>query len=98
MTTGTKPEIRQNAHTKGDQIMSAVNTLKAKVMNAYSESVREGNMSTAHGLLTLLRLGKISLGLSDAAYKIECMLEAIGCKITYSRYNCIATAYLTPEV
>ena len=83
--------------------MSAVNELKskllkAKVMNAYSESVREGNMSTAHGLLTLLRLGKISMGLSDASYKIECLLEAIGCKITYSRYYDIATAYLAPEV
>ena len=83
--------------------MSAVNTLKskllkAKVMNAYSESVRSGNFSEAHGLFSLLRLGEVKLGFSDAAYKVESLLETLGCRIRYSRNYGIATAYLTPGV
>ena len=103
MTTRTKPEIRRNANTKGEQIMSAVNTLKlkllkAKVMNAYSESVRSGNLHEAHGLLTLLNRGNVCLGLGDIAYKVECLLEGLGCQIRYSRNYGIATAYLAPEL
>lgn len=102
MTTGTKPEIKQNAHTKGEQIMSAVNELKskllkAKVMNAYSESVRSGKLREAWLLLALLRYGKISLGLGDAGFAVERILEGLGCRIRYSHSYNIATAYLAPE-
>lgn len=83
--------------------MSAVKTLKskllkAKVMNAYSESVRSGSLHEAHGLLTLLNRGEIKLGLSDVSYAVEHVLEGLGCRIRYSHSYGIATAYLAPEM
>lgn len=77
--------------------MSAVNTLKAKVMNAYSESVRSGKLREAWLLLALLRYGKISLGLGEAAHNVEYMLGEIGCRIRYTGNYNIARVYLAPE-
>lgn len=77
--------------------MSAVKTLKAKVMNAYSESVRSGKLREAWLLLALLRYGKISLGLGEAAHNVEYMLGEIGCRIRYTGNYNIARVYLAPE-
>ena len=83
--------------------MSAVNELKskllkAKVMNAYSESVRSGSLREAHGLLTLLNRGEIKLGLGDVGFAVERIVEGLGCRISYSHGYNIATAYLAPEM
>ncbi len=83
--------------------MSAVNTLKskflkAKVMNAYSESVRSGSLREAWLLLHLLCRGEVKLGLGDASFAVEHLLEGLGCRIRYTRSYSIATAYLAPAV
>lgn len=41
--------------------------------------------------------GEIKLGLGDVAYKVESLLEGLGCLIRYTGNYCIATAYLAPE-
>lgn len=77
--------------------MSAVNELKSKVINAYRETARKGDLLTAHSLLRFLSDGKTTLGLSDTAYRVESILESLGCKIYYSHNYNLARVYLAPE-
>ena len=77
--------------------MSGENTLKSKVMNAYRELVRNDRLLEASVVLMFLRNGKINLGLSDVGYYVERILEALGCRIRYSRNFNNARVYLLPE-
>lgn len=77
--------------------MSEEMTLKAKVMNAYSELVRNDRLLEARAVLRFLRDGKTNLGLGDVSSYVEGILEALGCRIRYSRNFNIARVYLLPE-
>ena len=71
--------------------------MKSKVMDAYRELVRSGELLAAWLVLDLLKHGKVSLGLGDNAFKVECILGKLGCRIWYSRNYNIATVYLPKE-
>lgn len=63
------------------------------IMLKHRELVRQGSLEIAHVLLRLLRRGRVSLGYGDAEFAAECVLEKIGCVITYSRPHFVATAH-----
>ncbi len=77
--------------------MSAVNELKSKIMSAYRETVREVDLLVAHSLLRFLSDSERTLGLSDVTYRVERLLESLGCKIYYSHNYSLARVYLAPE-
>lgn len=71
-----------------------VKVRKAKVMKAHSELVRSGDFAAARKLFRLLDQGSVLLGLGDVSYKVECILEEIGCLLIYSSNFNTATAYI----
>lgn len=52
--------------------------------------VKAGKYEVARLLLHLLRKGKVKLGLDDASYEAENILEKVGCPCSYGRnYNTV---------
>ena len=65
--------------------------IKAIIMDAYRDAIRCGNFDVAWLILNFLQHKKISLGLGDAAFEVELILERAGCKPHYSRnYNIVS--------
>ncbi len=71
--------------------------LRANVMTAYSQLVRNGEFWLARTLLRLLSNERVNLGLGDSDFKVECILEKLGCGIRYSRDGNFARVYLPYE-
>lgn len=63
------------------------------IMLKHKELIKQGDMKTAWLLLHLLRRKRITLGYSDEEHKAECILEKIGCVITYSGRYYLATVH-----
>ena len=55
-----------------------------KIIEKHMEFTRTGHYEEAHALLYLLRKGKISVGLGNSSFTVECFLEKIGCPVSYS--------------
>ena len=73
--------------------MKTKKSKRLTIMMKHRELVRQGSMDIAHVLLRLLRRGRVSLGYGDAEFAAECILERLGCVITYSRPHFVATAH-----
>ena len=73
--------------------MKTKKSKRLTIMMKHRELVRQGSMDIAHVLLRLLRSGRVSLGYGDAEFAAECILERLGCVITYSRPHFVATAH-----
>ena len=73
--------------------MGTKKSKRLAIMLKHRELVRQGSMDIAHVLLRLLRRGRVSLGYGDAEFAAECILERLGCVITYSRPHFVATAH-----
>ena len=74
----------------------AVRQRKSKrlaIMRKHRELVLQGQMEVARVLLRLLNRGRVMLGYGDAEFAAECVLERLGCVITYSRPRYVATAH-----
>lgn len=64
------------------------NRRRYKVIEKHIELVRQSRFEEAHILYQFLRRNVVTLGLDDSAFEVECFLEDIGCKPSYStRFN-----------
>ena len=68
--------------------------LKYRVMESHKTLVQTGNYSEARLVLRLLNNGSVKLRLDDVSWNVECLMEAQGCAVGYSRRFNIATVYL----
>lgn len=68
--------------------------LRYKVMEKHIELVRTGKFKQARIIFSLLRNGKVKLGLDDDSYEVEIILENLGCRMSYDRRGYTATAHL----
>ena len=60
-------------------------------MEQHMEYTRKGKYFEARVLLTLLRNGKVKLGIGDADNNVELFLDGIGCPAYYGRNYWTAT-------
>lgn len=67
---------------------------KYKLMDVHRELVKQGKLLEARRVLTLLRNGKISLGLDDTDWAVERLCGDAGCHISYSGRYYTATAFI----
>lgn len=65
-----------------------------RLMDAHKSLVREGKYSEAKEVLTLLRRGRVKLGLSDPDWNVERLCEDMGFPIGYSTNGSTATVYM----
>ncbi|MBQ3455667.1 MAG: hypothetical protein IJG36_04460 [Synergistaceae bacterium] len=71
--------------------------MKARVMDAYRELVRSGDLLSAWLILRFLNKKKITFGLNPSSAKAESVLDALGCRVIYSRNYSMATFLFPPE-
>lgn len=71
--------------------------LKYRVMESHIALVRSGNYGEARLVLLLLNRGHIKCGLDDDAFRVESMMEKLGCAVRYSRNYNFSTVYLTAD-
>ena len=69
--------------------------LKYRVMETHVNLVRRGNYGEARLVLRLLNNGHIKCGIDDDAFRVETMMETLGCAVRYSRNYNFSTVYLT---
>lgn len=69
--------------------------LKYRVMETHINLIRRGNYGEAKLVLRLLNNGHIRCGLDDDAFRVESMMETLGCAVRYSRNYNFSTVYLT---
>lgn len=65
-----------------------------RLMDAHRELVRSGKYSEAKEVLSLLRKGRVKLGLSDCDWMVEKLCEDMGFRIGYSINGNTSTVYM----
>lgn len=63
------------------------------IKKLHEELVKAGEYETASRVYELLMNGRVTLGLNDADWNAEHLLEKIGCGILYSRSGYSVTVY-----
>ena len=86
---GEKPGERENEMLK-------VRLIRYRIIEKHMALVKAGEMETASVLFSLLRTGRVALGLSDADCRAEIFLEIIGLQPCYSGRYSVAT-FRMPE-
>lgn len=67
------------------------NLVRYKLIDEHMKAVKKGEYEVGRDLLQLLRKGQIKVGLNDTGFRMECIAEKAGCRISYSRNYNIAT-------
>ncbi len=66
---------------------------RLKIMMKHRDLIKHGEYDIAWVLLRLLHRGNIMLGLGDADFAAERILEKLGCAISYHHRRYLVTVY-----